>query len=179
MRGLFLGRFQPLHSGHLGVLRSIRAKTPETELLVVVGSAEESYTWENPFTAGERFEMIVRACREAGLERVAVVPVADIRRHAQWVSYLVGLLPPFELVYTNNPLTRLLFEKAGVPVESPPWVDRARFEGVAIRQRLADGEDVDGLVPPAVAAYLREIDAGPRLALLRPGSRAGAAHGKA
>ena len=179
MRALFLGRFQPLHSGHLGVLRAIRAQHPDSELLVVIGSAEESYTWENPFTAGERFEMIERACREAGLERVAVVPVQDIRRHAQWVAYLVGLLPAFQTVYTNNALTRLLFERAGFTVESPAWVDRPRFEGVAIRERLAHGEDVRGLVPPSVEVNLREIGAGPRLALLRPASSTSRAHGPA
>ncbi len=96
-----------------------------TALLIGIGTREESYTAENPFTAGERFEMIDRALREAHVTGVEIVPVADIRRHALWVRYLEGLLPPFREVYTNNPLTRLLFEKAGYPVESP-GPDRAR-----------------------------------------------------
>ncbi len=169
MRGLLVGRFQPFHTGHLGVVRTIRSEAPDRDLVVVIGSAEESYTWENPFTAGERFEMVERACREAGISGVTVVPVEDIRRHTQWVAYLEGLLPPFDTVYTNNPLTRLLFERAGYEVKAPAWVDRGRFEGVAIRERLAQGEDLKGLVPPSVAAYLAEIGAAARLAALRPG----------
>lgn len=171
MRGLLVGRFQPFHSGHLELTRQIRARAPDQELLIAIGSAEESYTAENPFTAGERFEMIERACREAGVSGITIVPVQDIRRHAIWVSYLVGLLPRFEVVYTNNPLTRLLFERANINVESPPLIGRDRFEGVQIRRLLAAGENVEGLVPPTVAAYLREIAAGPRLALLAAAPR--------
>ena len=168
MRGLLIGRFQPFHLGHLGVAKALRAAAPERELLVAVGSAEVSYTWENPFTAGERCEMILRACREAKLDGVTVVPVEDIHRHNEWVAYLAGLLPPFEVVYTNNPLTRLLFEKARVRVESPAWVDRPRFEGARLRERLAVGDAIDDAVPASVAAYLREIGAAARLAMLRP-----------
>lgn len=173
MRGLLIGRFQPFHLGHLAVVRTIRSTSPDRELLVVIGSAEASYTWENPFTAGERFEMIERACREARIGGVAVVPVPDIRRHAMWVAYLVGYLPPFETVHTNNPLTRLLFEKAGFAVDSPPLVDRERFEGASIRRRLAAGEPVRDLLPPSVASYLESISAARRLAMLRPASTNG------
>ena len=56
MRGLLIGRFQPFHGGHLEVVRKIRTDRPAASLLIGIGSAEESYTWENPFTAGERIE---------------------------------------------------------------------------------------------------------------------------
>ncbi len=166
MRGLFVGRFQPFHRGHLALIARIRSGRAD-ELLVVIGSAEQAYTFENPFTAGERYEMIDRALREAKVRGVAIVPVPDIARHGLWVRYLETLLPRFDRVYTHNPLTRLLFERARYPVESPPWVARSRYEGRRLRERLARGESVARLVPPAVHAYLREIDAGGRLAHLR------------
>lgn len=168
MRGLLVGRFQPFHRGHLAVVRQIRSERPAAPLLLAIGSAEQSYTWENPFTAGERFEMIDRALTEAGVERVAIVPVTDIQRHAQWVRHLEALLPPFDRVYTNNPLTRLLFERAGYTVENPALVDRAQLEGAHLRSLLAAGSDWAELVPPPVARYLEEIDAPNRLRLLRP-----------
>ncbi len=173
MRGLFVGRFQPFHRGHLGLLREVLRRDPELDLLVVIGSAEQSFTWENPFTGGERFEMIERALREAKLDRVTVVPIPDIARHALWVRYLEGLLPRFDRVYTHNPLTRLLFERAGYPVESPPLYDRARHEGTRLRELLAKGESVRALVPPAVGRFLGEIGAAERLRLLRPPPRGG------
>jgi nicotinamide-nucleotide adenylyltransferase len=169
VRGLLIGRFQPFHSGHLVLVRRIRAERPDAPLLIGIGSAEESYTWRNPFTAGERYEMIERAIDEAALARVEVIPVADIRRHALWVRYLEALLPPFDRVYTNNPLTRLLFERAGYDVEGPPLVDRRRFEGERIRGQLASGRGWKRAVPRSVARYLETIDAPKRLRILRAG----------
>lgn len=177
MRGLLVGRFQPFHAGHLGVVRRIRAARPDAPLLLAIGSAEQSYTWENPFTAAERYEMIARALAEARLGGVVPLPVADIQRHALWVRYLEGLLPPFDRVYTNNPLTRLLFERGGYAVESPPLLDRARLEGRRIRSLLASGRPLGDRVPPAVAAYLASIDAAGRLKLLRPAPGRGAGRG--
>jgi len=124
---------------------------------------------EESVHGGERIEMVHRALEAAEMVRVEVVPVADIRRHALWVRYLEGLLPPFDRVYTNNPLTRLLFERAGYRVERPRLVDRRRFEGVHVRERLAAGRGWRKLVPPSVARYLDSIEAPARLRLLKSG----------
>ncbi|MCI4343897.1 MAG: nicotinamide-nucleotide adenylyltransferase [Thermoplasmata archaeon] len=171
MRGLLVGRFQPFHLGHLQVVRTIHQGRPEAALLLAIGSAEESYTWKNPFTAGERFEMIDRALGPLDGVGYRIVPVADIRRHAQWVAYLESFLPPFDRVYTNNPLTRLLFERAGYAVESPPLYSRTKFEGEHIRTLLARGRGWRELVSAPVAEYLTEIEAPHRLSLLRGSAR--------
>jgi len=170
VRGLLIGRFQPFHGGHLEVVRKIRADRADAPLILGVGTAEESYTWENPFTAGERLEMITRALEEAKVARTLLVPISDINRHALWVNYLESLLPTFDRVYTNNLLTRILFERSGYLVESTPLFDRARFEGVRIREQLAEGGDWRSAVPPYIAAYLDEIGAPARLQVLQQAS---------
>ena len=169
MRGLLIGRFQPFHRGHLSVVRTIRAERPDDSLLLGIGSAQESFTWKNPFAAGERFEMIARAIAEADLDRVEIVPIPDIHQHALWVRYLEGFLPPVDRIYTNNPLTELLFDRAGYDVVRPRLVDRRRFEGVHVRERLASGRGWAELVPLSVARYLSTIDAPARLRLLAQG----------
>jgi nicotinamide-nucleotide adenylyltransferase len=174
VRALLVGRFQPFHGGHLAVVREVRTSRPSEELLLGVGSAQESYTWKNPFTAGERLEMIGRALREANLPGVLPVPIPDIQRHALWVRYLESMLPPFDRVYTNNPLTQLLFEQSRYTVVRPTMVDRDQFEGESIRRRLAEGRDWVDAVPAAVAMYLKEIDAPARLGLLRSSGDAAA-----
>ena len=60
---LFIGRFQPFHEGHLSVVK--RALRDNDFLLIGIGSAEEDYLPDNPFTAGERWEMIRAALDEA------------------------------------------------------------------------------------------------------------------
>lgn len=169
-RGLLVGRFQPFHRGHLAMATSVRARQPGETLILGIGSAQASYTRSNPFTAGERGEMIERALHEAHLDHWVAVPVVDIDRHAVWVAHLESLLPTFERVYTNNPLTRLLFEQAGYAVESPELVDRAHLEGARIRSRIVEGGDWKPFVPPSVAAYLDEIGGPARLRLLAAAS---------
>ena len=163
MRGLVIGRFQPFHRGHLALIRAIRRRRRDETLLLAVGSAQESFTAENPFTAGERLEMIGLALDAARFTSCQAVPVTDIHRHALWVRHLETLLPSFDRVYTNNPLTRLLFEADEYPVESPKLQERDRWQGSFVRQRLREGSGWEPLVPPVVRGYLQAINAVGRL----------------
>jgi nicotinamide-nucleotide adenylyltransferase len=167
VRGVLIGRYQPFHLGHLAVVREIRGSRPDDPLILGVGSSQASYTWTNPFTAGERAELIEAALAEASVEDVTVVPIPDIDRHALWVAHVESLLPKFHRVYTNNPLTRVLFERAQYAVVAPELVDRARFEGVRVRAALADDRGWEELVPSATARLLREWKSPKRLAMLR------------
>jgi nicotinamide-nucleotide adenylyltransferase len=160
-RGLFIGRFQPIHLGHLEVMRRLAAR--HDELLVAVGSANVSHTPMNPFTGGERVAMAHAALREAGVQNALVLPLPDVGRNAVWVSHVASLVPRFSTLYTNNPLPRRLFEEAGYKVMPAPFHERDRYEGTRIRALMASGGAWEGLVPPAVARILREGDALQRL----------------
>jgi nicotinamide-nucleotide adenylyltransferase len=168
-RGLLIGRFQPFHLGHLALIRQLREHRPTETLLLGIGSAQVAYTIENPFTAGERYEMIEAALEEALLKGCRPVPVTDVDRHAIWVAHVESMLPTFTTVYTNNPLTRALFERAGHPVVEPGLIERERFEGVRVRQALADDRGWRELVPPSVAHLLEDLGGPERLRLLSAG----------
>ncbi|MFA5312994.1 MAG: nicotinamide-nucleotide adenylyltransferase [Methanomassiliicoccales archaeon] len=158
---LLLGRFQPFHKGHLEVVKEI-AKDCD-DLIIGIGSAQYSHTLDNPFTAGERHLMISRALREEGLDSYFLVPIVDINRYAIWVSHVVSMVPPFQRVYTNNPLTRRLFEESGYEVSSSPLFNRELYSGTEIRRRIASGGEWKHLVPDAVASVIEEIDGARRL----------------
>ncbi|HLN89981.1 MAG TPA: adenylyltransferase/cytidyltransferase family protein, partial [Candidatus Binatia bacterium] len=51
-RGLYVGRFQPFHLGHLDAIKYVLKEVDE--LVIVIGSAQYSHNSNNPFTAGER-----------------------------------------------------------------------------------------------------------------------------
>jgi nicotinamide-nucleotide adenylyltransferase len=161
-RGLFLGRFQPMHLGHLAVLKRIAAE--HDEVLVGIGSANVSHTPTNPFTGGERLEMVHGALREARLGNVLPVPIPDIGRNTLWVSHVESLLPRFGVLYTNNPLPARLFRERGHEVRPAPFHERDVYSGTRIRDIMASGSDewMD-LLPPAVVRVLRERDAVARL----------------
>ncbi|HZY70494.1 MAG TPA: nicotinamide-nucleotide adenylyltransferase [Thermoplasmata archaeon] len=165
-RGLLVGRFQPFHLGHLSVVKHLRAKRPRDALILGIGSAQESHTSDNPFTAGERLEMIERTVAAEKLDGVTAVPIPDIHRHSVWVAHVASLVPPFRRVYTNNPLTRLLFEEARYPVEAAPMFERAKWQGATVRAAMRTGHAWKRYLPEPVASYLVSIDAEGRLQAL-------------
>ena len=155
MRGLYIGRFQPYHLGHQAVLEKI-AKEVE-EIVIVIGSAQESHTPENPFTGGERMEMIYAALSESDLrERCIVTPLQDIKRNSVWASHLQSMVPHFDVVYSNNPLVVQLIGEAGIPIRKPPMYQRDLYSGTAIRKLMREKCDWSGLVPASVAAFIME-----------------------
>jgi len=162
-RGLYVGRFQPFHLGHLNVIKHVLSEVDE--LVIVVGSAQYSHRLNDPFTAGERLTMIRRALDEAGVEcgRVWVVPVSDVHLHMMWVSAVEGFTPHFDLVYSNEPLTRRLFNEAGYRVESVRFYERGSYSSTVIREKMLEDQTWEKLVPKSVAAYIREIDGVNRL----------------
>ncbi|MHA7773345.1 NUDIX domain-containing protein [Roseibium sp. M-1] len=74
--GVFVGRFQPLHSGHEAV---IRAALDEVEtLIVLIGSAAQARTPRNPFTYDERADMFAKVFKhELSTGRLILKPVPD------------------------------------------------------------------------------------------------------
>jgi nicotinamide-nucleotide adenylyltransferase len=84
-RGFYIGRFQPYHNGHQAVLERIAMLVDE--IVIGVGSAQQSHQIDNPFTAGERVLMITHALEEIGCP-IYVIPIEDIQRNALWVAHL-------------------------------------------------------------------------------------------
>jgi nicotinamide-nucleotide adenylyltransferase len=138
-RGLYVGRFQPFHLGHLGAIKA--AIKEVDELVIVIGSAQYSHKLNNPFTAGERLTMIRHALEEAGVDyrRVWIVPVPDVHLHMLWVSALEGYTPKFNMVFSNEPLTRRLFKEAGYSVVDIPFFERQQYMSTVVRERMLEG----------------------------------------
>jgi nicotinamide-nucleotide adenylyltransferase len=154
-RAFYIGRFQPYHNGHQYVLENI-AKTAD-EIVIGVGSAQLSHETDNPFTAGERILMITRSLERVGIP-LFVIPIEDIRRNALWVAHVRSMTPPFDLIYSSNPLVMRLFAEEGIPVQSPALYARELHSGTEIRRRMLRGEPWEHLVPVPVTDVIREID---------------------
>ncbi len=155
MRSLIIGRFQPFHKGHAELVKYAVKKYEE--IIVVIGSAYNSYTPQNPFTGGERYLMIRRAMEEMGIEKYYIVPVPDINRYGVYASHVSDLSPEFDIVLSNNPVIKEIFEKDGFKVESTPLFEREKYSGTEIRRRMAEGEGWEELVPAAVVDSIKEI----------------------
>jgi len=153
-----VGRFQPFHYGHLYAIEKILEECDE--LVLVVGSAQMSHEHDNPFTAGERIEMIRGALDAADVQadRYMIIPIPDAPAHRVWVSAVESQTPRFDLVYSNQPLTRRLLIEAGYEVKRIAMYHRGKFEATEIRRRILEEEDWSDLVPPEVYRVVKEID---------------------
>ena len=162
-RGLFIGRFQPFHKGHLEAIKDVLKEMDE--LVIVVGSAQYSHTLDNPFTAGERITMIRRALEEADIPASCwwIIPVPDVRVHMIWTAEVVGYVPKFDVVFSNEPLTKRLFLESGFEVKPFPLYEREAYSATKIRERMLKGNDWKTLVPKGVAKVIEEIGGVQRL----------------
>lgn len=167
MRGLFMGRFQPFHKGHLEVIREMAGDTEK--LIIGIGSAQLSHTLEDPFTAGERHLMISESLEAENITDYYIIPIMDINRYKVWVAHVTSLVPPFDVIFTNNELTATLFREAGIEVERPKLYDRSKYSGKEVRRRMARDGDWRELVPEPAARVMDELDGVGRLRTLAVG----------
>lgn len=159
---LFIGRFQPFHKGHLSVIQDIYAKYDR--IIIGIGSAEDSYLPDNPFTAGERFEMI-HATLEAekfDLAKIAIIPVRNINNYALWVRHVEMLLPKFQVVYTGSSIVSQLFEDDG-KYEVKSVKKEIAINATTVRKKMLENKNWQEFVPESVSKYLQEIKGEDRL----------------
>lgn len=162
---LYLGRFQPFHKGHLDAVHQIFSRFPNDTLLLAIGSAEDSFLPDNPLTAGERFEMILRVFSQEGIsrDRFLLCPVRNIHNYALWTHHVAQLLPPFSKVFSGSPLVRQLFQESGLPVETYSLRDHTGISATNIREKLKKGESVTSLLPSSTLSFLQKKNIANRL----------------
>lgn len=73
--GIFIGRFNPFHLGHLNDVR--QGLEIAEQLVIVVGSHNQAANIKNPFSSSERIEMIKSCLTDDELKRVHFVKLKD------------------------------------------------------------------------------------------------------
>jgi len=102
--------------------------------------------------------MIRRAMEAEGISpsKYWMVPVPDMHIHMLWVARVKGYAPRFDMVCSNESLTRRLFIEAGYNVESIPFHKRDTYSSTEIRDRMLSGKRWEELVPETVAELSRK-----------------------
>lgn len=172
-----MGRFQPFHLGHLAAVRHALDKVDY--LYVVVGSAQRSHERDNPFTASERIAMVKRALDGNGVDpsKWMAIPIADADSHSLWVATVESMVPKFDVVFTNDVLTFLLFKEEGVEVRAVPYFERKSYSATLVRNRILERKDWESLVPPQVAKLVKEFGGVERVRSLKAKDIQGKANG--
>lgn len=155
---LFIGKFQPLHNGHLSVIEKGLEKYGN--LLIGIGSSEKHHTAEYPFTFDERKLMIERSL--ASNANYRIVPIPDINDYSKWVEHVESLTGKFDVVYTGNSIVKELFMKKNYHIEQ--IVEEIYISSSAIRDMIARGFDEwKNFVPEAVYQTIVELNGEQRI----------------
>jgi bifunctional NMN adenylyltransferase/nudix hydrolase len=85
---ILIGRFQPVHNGHLALLRDALAVA--RRVVVVVGSACAARSPRNPFTWRERADLLLEAFAEPERARIDTLPVRDYYDEPVWARAVAG-----------------------------------------------------------------------------------------
>lgn len=90
--GLIIGRFQPLHNGHLELINS--ALDNNDKVLILVGSAKQLPDFKNPFSYEERLDVLrITLDDKADL---AIRPLPDKPSDDEWLQDVIAHVNDFE-----------------------------------------------------------------------------------
>jgi cytidyltransferase-like protein len=168
--GVVLGRFQPLHLGHMEYLEAARRRADQlvvgitnpdiSTLIYDDADPRRSRSENNPFSYFDRYQMVVGSLSDLGwnLDDFVIVP-APINKPHEMKPYLpsASTATVYVTVYDKWGERKAdLVRELGYSV-SVLWrrdQDDRLTSGTAIRKAMRLGEPWRELVPAAVARYL-------------------------
>ena len=161
MNGLYIGRFQPFHFGHLDAIKF--ALSQVENLWIGIGSSNKSNEKRNPFTADERKEMIISSLDDVTKKRIQIYYIPDVDDHEKWTYHIDSIVPKYGIVFSNDDFTHTLYQKRGIKVIPVPLKERENLSGTNIREKIAMGKNWEEFVSEGTKKILLKIDAERRL----------------
>ena len=164
MNGLLIGRFQPFHLGHLAALQFAIQKVDK--LWLGLGSSNKPIEKNNPFSIEERKKMILSSIDDSIQNKISIFPIPDLDNHVKWIQNIDTIVPDYEIIFSNDPMTEHLYSKRNVQVISIPFLKRDQLSGTRLRDLIKSDQKWDDLVPEGTKLILENLDAKNRLKIL-------------
>jgi nicotinamide-nucleotide adenylyltransferase len=160
MKGIFVGRFQPFHLGHLKAIKWILERCEK--VTIVIGSSRQSFTERNPFTVEERRRMIRRSLEDEGVgkEKYEIIEISDVFDCERWVKSILDKAN-FGVVFTRNLWVKECFDISRIPVKEHPIF--REYSARKIRRMMMEDEDWERLIPNGSGKIVKDIDFRKRL----------------
>ncbi len=156
--GLFIGRFQPFHNGHLYVIKKMLKKCEKVKL--GIGSSQFSHTMNDPFSAEERKQFIISTLEFEKIpkERIEIFDIVDIFNAQKWVDHVIGIIGDVDIIYSNSDWVRTLFTNKSYLVADKLPLKMDKLNATRIRDLIYNDDDewLD-LVPKEVSKLIKEF----------------------
>ena len=164
MNGLLIGRFQPFHLGHLAALQFAIPKVDK--LWLGLGSSNKPIEKNNPFSIEERKKMILSSIDDSIQNKISIFPIPDLDNHVRWIQNIDTIVPDYEIIFSNDPMTEHLYSKRNVQVIAIPFLKRDQLSGTRLRDLIKSDQKWDDLGPEGTKLILENLDAKNRLKIL-------------
>ena len=164
MNGLLIGRFQPFHLGHLAALQFAIPKVDK--LWLGLGSSNKPIEKNNPFSIEERKKMILSSIDDLIQNKISIFPIPDLDNHVKWIQNIDTIVPDYEIIFSNDPMTEHLYSKRNVQVIAIPFLKRDQLSGTRLRDLIKSDQKWDDLVPEGTKLILENLDTKNRLKIL-------------
>lgn len=156
---LFIGRFQPLHHGHIYVLNKIL--NAYNIVKIGIGSSQLSHLPNDPFTSEERVKFLKAALkkRKIGNKRYNIYKIPDIFDVKNWVDHVVSIVGEFNIIFSNSDWVRELFQSEGFRVAKKITIFKKKFNGNNIRSLIREENNSwRNLVPNEVIELMKDFN---------------------
>lgn len=150
MKAAYLGRFQPLHEGHKKVIEKYIDEFEE--FVLVIGSADQSRTDDNPLTAEER-EEVIREC----FPNIEILYKDDHESDEQWSKDLEEKVDANVVISQNDLVKQLIEEHTSMEIEEQELYDPEIYSGTEVRRRIKSDEEWRYLVPKCAKEKIEQL----------------------
>ena len=89
--------------------------------------------------------------------------IPDIHNPPKWVDHVLLITDDFDIVISNNLLTKKLFEEKGFKVKETTLFNKKEYSGKEIRRRISKGYSWEQLLPEACLKIIKKINGDKRI----------------
>lgn len=147
---LFIGRFQPLHKGHVFAIKKLLRK--KRNVLIAIGSINKKGK-KNPFSFAQRKKMVVSVfLRHIKNNRIKITGIKDYRSDERWIREVRK--HRFDEVVTGNSwVVRCLKNHV---TRKPVFLKKTLYKSSNVRKRIRNGMEWKNLVPREVYRMIKD-----------------------
>jgi len=156
---LFIGRFQPLHHGHIFILNKILKNYKK--LKIGIGSSQLSKIKSDPFTYEERLNFISSALKERGINpnKFEIFPIPDTFNANKWVDHVISIVGEFNTIFSNSDWVRQLFQNKGRNIGEKIEIFKKKYNGSNVRKLISKEDKIwTSLVPKEVVELIGDFN---------------------
>lgn len=96
--GLFIGKFAPMHKGHLHIIKE--ALKSIDSVIICIGSSQEEMTSKIPFTYEQRYLLTLRSLMDEGLrDKCLITSCLDYNNDEDWVQDIQNTIDYYKVTH--------------------------------------------------------------------------------